>query len=216
MRFFNSVLVVIASLIYFQIAGQEAANPSPYLLDSFVDGTLYYAGKPPREAKFNYHLVGQEIVMDFNEKKVPVNNFPNLDSVRIGPHNFILIDGKSYELLINDKFQLLLEYRYTSQQQANEGLYGTKSHTQGVVVANKSLKPNDFYSLKWHKGYELVDRSEFFIWQEGEMQKFGNVNQLAQIFKNKKKEIKEFASKNKSDFSRIEDVEKIVRFAATI
>lgn len=210
----NVYLCMLAGAIFcsLDLVGQPNATISPYLLDSFIEGSLYYKGKPPRVAQFNYHLVGQEIVMDFNEKKVPVNNFPNLDSVRIGDHLFCLKDGRSYELLIPGSVELLLDYRFTSQQEANEGLYGTKSHTQGVVVANKTLKRNDYYSLHWNEGYELVNRSEFYISENGTSSKFGNANQLGQIFKSKKKQIKEFSNQEKIDFAKSEDVIKIVRF----
>ena len=212
MRYSKYLLIIFLSASCIDAGAQSLTDLCPYLLDSFVEGKLYYKEKPPREAKFNYHLVGQEIVMDFNGKKVPVNNFPNLDSVRVGSHNFVLIEGRSYELLLRGEVDLLLDYRYTSQQEAVEGLYGTKSHTQGVVVANKTLKPNDFYSLKWNKGYELVNRSDFYIFQDGKLSKFGNVKQLTQIFKNKKKLIKDFASQNNTDFHKADDVTQIVRF----
>ncbi len=191
---------------------QDEGKLTPYLLDSFVEGTLYYRTAPPRNAKFNYHLVGQEVVMDFNNNKVPVNNFPNLDSVHIGSRNFIIVDGKSYEELIKGPVQLLMDYRFTSQIQPNEGAYGSKSHAASVVVADQRIRPNDFYALEWNEGYDLINRSEAFIVENGKWSKFDNVNQLSQIFKERKKEIKEFASSNKITFHNPEDVKKIVEY----
>lgn len=188
-------------------------HPRPYLLDSFVDGTLYYATAPPREAKFNYHLVGQEIVMDFENKKVPVNNFPNLDSVRIADRKFILVEGKSYEELIGGKIQLLIDYRFTSQIEANEGAYGTKSHAAAVVVADQRIRPNDFYSMEWNEGYELINRSDYYIVRDGEWSKFANFNQLGQIFKDKKKEIKQYVSDHNVELHNVNQVRDLVLFA---
>ncbi|MCB0686879.1 MAG: hypothetical protein KDC53_10145 [Saprospiraceae bacterium] len=203
-----SVLVIWSSQI-------EAQNkPKPYLFENFMEGTLFYATAPPRTAKFNYHLVGQEIVMDFENKKVPVNNFPNLDSVQVGDHTFIVVDGKSYEKLIHSPIQLLVDYKYTSQIEANEGAYGTKSHAAKVVVANQRIGPNDFYALEWNEGYELVNRSDYIIVSaDGKWSKFNSVNQLAQIFKDRKKEIKAYASEHKTEFTQVGDIEKLVQFA---
>lgn len=213
MKVFSGILVACFCILQVRSFGQDVMKPKPYLLDTFTEGVLYYATTPPRNAKFNYHLVGQEIVMDFNNNKVPVNNFPNLDSVHIGNQNFILVDGKSYLQIWNGPVQVLMDYKYSSQIEANEGAYGTKSHSAGVVVADQKIRANDFYATEWNEGYELVNRTECYIVENGKWEKFTGVNQLSQIFKTKKKEIKEFASQHKTDFHNPEDVRKIVLFA---
>jgi hypothetical protein len=215
MHILRIVIYSFFSLVCIPLTGQTSQNKAkitPYLLDSFVDGTLYYKASPPRNAKFNYHLLGQEVVMDFNDNKVPVNSFPNLDSVHIGDRNFILVEGKSYEQVIQGPVQLLMDYKYTSQIEPNTGAYGTKSHAAAVVVADQRIKPNDFYALTWNEGYELVNRSEFYIVQNDKWSKFSTANQLGQIFKDKKNEIKDFASQNKTNFNSTEDVKELVNF----
>ncbi|MBK8506671.1 MAG: hypothetical protein IPL46_33485 [Saprospiraceae bacterium] len=211
MKVFSVTWLFFFCILYVFSFGQE--KPRPYLLDTFTDGVLYYSSALPRKAKFNYHLVGQEIVMDFNNNKVPVNQFPDLDSVHIGNRNFILLDSKSYELLIRGPVQLLMDHKYTSQIEANEGAYGTKSHSTSVVVADQKIKTNDFYATEWNEGYELINRTDYYIVEDGSWQKFTGANQLVQIFKAKKKEIKEFVSEHKTDFHNRDDVKKIVLFA---
>ena len=89
------------------------------------------------------------------------------------------------------------------------------SLADGVVVADQKIKPNDFYSMEWNEGYELINRTEYYIVKDGKWSKFNNVNQLGQIFKDKKKEIRTFASENKIQFDQTEDVEKLVRFTVS-
>lgn len=207
------LLVSILILFFSQYSFSQGQHPRPYLLDSFVDGTFFYQSAPPRTAKFNYHLVGQEIVMDFENKKVPVNNFPNLDSIHIGDRNFILVDGKAYEELIGQPTRLLVDHKYTSQIEANEGAYGTKSHAASVVVADQRIRPNDFYALEWNEGYELVNRTEYYIVEGDNWSKFNSPNQLGQIFKDRKKEIKKYASENNVDLHNTDQVKAMVLFA---
>lgn len=198
MRHFKYFLVILFLWVTDVLMAQDTLTP--YMLSSFVDGTLYYSHAPERTAKLNYHLVGQEIVMDFNDSKVSVNKFPNLDSVRIGDRLFVLREGKSYELLHGGDIEFLANHRHTSHRAAEEGLYGTRAHTGGVVVVNKTVLPNDFYSEKWNKHYELANRLEYLVVRNGKVTEVNSIAKFSAVFKNKKKEIRKFASEHKINY----------------
>ena len=185
---------------------------SPYLFPEFMTGTLFYQSAPSKDAKLNYHTLGEEMILEHRNLKVPINDMEGLDSIHLDDRTFIRREGKFFELLISHPDELVVQHRSSSQLEARTGAYGSKSHTSQIVTMLDEVRQPDFYDLEWKGEYEIVNRMAFWLRQDGAPQKASNLKQIGQIFPEKKKALRKFAAEHKIDFLKPEDVKKLVLF----
>jgi len=207
------VRTVIFFVLLLGVGGSGSAQDleTPYLLDSFATGFIYYQSGDRSEAMLNFHKVTQEVVIEFNGQRVPLPDFSKMDSVEVSGHVFVFADGRPMEVLRRHSPQLFADYKYNSQLIPNGGAYGVKSHSTKVVTE----KREGVGVYTWHldDGYELTDRTVFWIVQNGEWNKFNNVRQLGQLFPEKRKALKRYADNQELDFANVSDIRELVSVA---
>ncbi len=207
MRWYGCILFIMISSVALT---QESAEglPTPYLNDTFQQGTLYYRETDPQTAELNYHKVSEEMVMKLREHKVPINDIEAVDSIRLGNALFVRIEDQFYEQLLSSPMQLLIRHRATSQQATKTGAYGTKAHTGGVATPLNIEERYDYYALVWAEHKVVIDRPEYFIRENDTFHKANNAKQFLSIFPDRKKEFKKLLSENKINFEQPQDIKR--------
>ena len=212
---FISLFFTIALLFFCvpRVVGQVVEMDSPYLLDDFVEGRIFYSNGERRWATLNYNLVTQEVVADLGHKIVPVPIDPAADSAQIGRHLFTFVDQKPY-LFLNKSPQLLYDYRFAFQIDGKNGAHGTYSGASeyGLVLTGRPEKPEDWYAKKWDTKFEFSDQAQYVL----EGQTFSNKRQFLQIYKNRKRRLKSIIVKNKIDFSDPYSVTELIELAKKV
>ncbi len=201
--------------LFVGIVGRGSAQKleTPYLLDSFSLGAIYYKTGENREASLNFHRVTQEVVIEFNEKRVPIPDFSKMDSVDMDGHVFVFAEGRPMEILLYNPVSLYADHKCTSQLMPNAGAFGVKSHSTKVVTEKRERV--GVYTWQLDNGYEIKDRTVFWLVLDDQWNKFGNVKQLGQLFSAKKKLLKKYADEHDIDFGNSADVREIVSFAVS-
>lgn len=191
--------------------GRAQKAETPYLLDSFVLGIIYYKTGENREASLNFHRVSQEVVIDFEGQRVPLSDFSKMDSVDIAGHVFVYAEGRPMEILMQEPLMLYIDHKCTSRLEPNAGAYGVKSHSTKVITETRE-GPGKYY-WKLDDGYEIRDKTECWIERNDQWSKFTNVKKLGQLFPAKKKILKDYANAQKVDFTNASHVLNIVAVA---
>ncbi len=212
--FFLCCYLATANLLFSQ---KEAGDkPSPYLFPEFQEGTLFYRSTTPQTAALNYHKISQEMVMKLREHMVPINDIETVDSIHLDAATFVRIDDRFYEQLAAAEMQLLVQHRSTSQEATKTGAYGQTAHTGGVEVHGAIEKRIEFYALHWEDHKNIIDRTEYWVKDGDKWHKANNFKQLANIFTDKKKQLKTFVSENKLRLDRPADLARAFKFCVGI
>jgi len=84
------------------------------------------------------------------------------------------------------------------------------STTTASSTLNTLIQNGGAYNLKLPDGFKVEAASTYWIFKDGKFQKANNAQQIGRVFPDKKAAIKDWVKKNDTDFSKREDIIKLV------
>lgn len=182
-----------------------------YAFEHFLPGNIKMKSGETYASVLNYNVVTNEMIFENNGKYLAIANPENVDTVTINQRRFIYLNNKFYEILFNSKMPLLLEYTATVNERGTSTGYGITSNTASASSLKSLISQGGSYTLQLPEGYTVIPGYEYWIMNNGQLEKAGNERQLIKIFPKKKDAIKGFVQKNQTDFSKREDIIMIVK-----
>ena len=140
------------------VHGGAAAQESPsraipddvfYLMPSFSDGMVYFAGQRPAQGKLNICAVDNSLrFMDSGGKELSASDISNVLMVRIDTVTFVHNQGMFYRIYpLKDGISLALRREVKTDQGARKGAYGTTSQTSAIGQKGTLFADGIAYSL---------------------------------------------------------------------
>lgn len=205
----------VAFLFYCSSAhAQDSDQPVKlvqYVFGEFSPGTVKSKSGQIHKQVLNYNLVTNEMVFNNNGTYMAIAQPENVDTVYINDRKFIPLNNKFYELLLNEKWPLLLEFTATIYEQGTPTGYGGTSNTSASSALKSLITTGGTYSLKLPDGYTIAPENVFWIKKNGNLEKAGSEKQLVKIFRDEKDRIKDLVKKNHTNFSKREDVIALIK-----
>lgn len=195
--------------------GQNAIN-SPYLFESFAQGTIITHSGKQLPSLINYHTLKEKMYLEKDNFQITADKRMQIDSIKILSRTFVSVEDLFYELLIEDEVSLFKQHKTTLSDQAVDTGYGTGSKTSG----NNKLTFSQSSLNNKHKdipaGYELIDASIYWIYYKNEFSSFKTIKQLVKIFPAHKNQLKSFTKENKINFTQPQGVIQIINYTNSI
>jgi hypothetical protein len=183
---------------------------SQYAIDSFSSGFVKTKdGKVFRQI-LNYNIITGEMIFNDGGKLLAIAEPGNVDTVIISGRSFIPYGNKFYELLAGKKTQLLPEFTYKIDQPGTSIGYRIQSENSGATSISTLIRNGSINDLKLPDDFKVIADVQYWILQEGKISKAGSASQFAKIFPDQKDQLKQFAKDNNIDFSKKEDLVKVV------
>ncbi|MEO8819686.1 MAG: hypothetical protein ABI267_00050 [Ginsengibacter sp.] len=209
-KYFYIFLILFPGSIYAQHPTQ-GVKLIQYAFDEFTPGNVKMKSGETSSQILNYNIVTNEMIFDNNGTYLAIAQPENVDTVYISDRKFIPLNNKFYEVLVNGKMPLLLEFTATILEPGTPTGYGGTSRTTAAQAFKSLINTGGAYSLKAPDGFKVIQGYNFLIMKNNQLQKAGSETQLEKIFSDKKEIIKDFVKKNKTNFSKREDMIALIK-----
>jgi len=203
-------LLLVASFFVHASAQGDTINISHYVFQSFTNGTVLLKTGIKEEYLLNLNSITEQIIFRRNGIYLEIAMPQTVDTVYIQNKKFIPIDKVYYELAIASPVEFYIEYKCNLIPPGKPAGYGTTSQTGSATSVSTLAGSGTIYQLKLPDDYKISPYKKYWIKKDNVFHHANSVGQIAKIFPEKSKEIKQFAKKNKIKFSNWNDVEKLI------
>lgn len=211
MKFYLS-LIAFALFNFFSHAQGNRISPH-YVLPEFTEAMILLNDGSIQKGVLNYNALSENFALKNDDDIVGLSKRigKNIDTVYIANRKFFRKDSTFFELLLNSKVQLYVEYKcdLESATEASSGYGGTSqttSSTSTSMIANNS----NFYELELPDLYKAKPKSIFWLKKEKILTKIETLGHLKKLYKSKKKDIKTYRKTHDVDFKVASTVSKLV------
>ncbi|MFT3935884.1 MAG: hypothetical protein QM726_19805 [Chitinophagaceae bacterium] len=190
---------------------QEAVSLSHYVFTQFEPGKVLQKDGSVNETKLNYNVLSKEMIFEAKPNQYLALAEPNkIDTVIIAGRKFVPVNNEFYELLTIQPYPLLLQYTCTIKEPGSDIGYGMSSVTTASPAIKSLIQSGGAYSLKLPDGFQVSTMNNYWVLANGKLQKANNAKQLASALPAVKDKINELAKKNNTNFSKKDDIVKLV------
>jgi len=190
------------------------------LFPQFEKGVVFFKSGIRSSALLNYNMLLQQMLFQDADSTVKaIANPPEILVIVIGERRFVPIssDGIFYEeiqagkgsFFVHQKASMLSEGKAAAyggySQVSSDVSYGSWQDDKGSLV---KLNPGEKFRLSIDHTYYLKSGNSY--------KRFFSAKALGKLFKSHESEIEEFANKQSINFTRIEDVTRIVEYAYSL
>ncbi len=202
------------------------------LFPEFENGFVVFNNGTRTAAKLNYSMLQQR--MWFVDKENTVMEFarmPSLLVVLIGERRFVpaTSDGIFYEEIKAGSGSFYIQYKANVISQGKAAGYGGYSQTSAVTSVG-SITGGSFESAGGTFGMQGIGRVElvaneifklktdniYYLKSGNKFKRFYSAKTLGKLFKGQGARIEAFAKENSINFSKAEDIAKIVEFSYSL
>lgn len=189
---------------------------SHYVFPEFTEGMVLKKSGEKNKALLNYNSLTQEVIFDQTGRKMALDQVQTIDTVYIQNRKFIPAVKGFYEVATNTPVQLYIQHKCKVTPPGTDAGFGGTSQTSASHSVNNLLSSGRAFALKLPDGFIITPETEYWIKSDKELIKVTNVKQVQKAFPGKGNEINDFARKNKINFSKQQDVVKLVEYCNSI
>ena len=190
---------------------QEGVRLVQYILNEFTTGEVKMKSGEISTQLLNYNILTGEMIFDNNGKYLAIASPENVDTVYINNRKFIPLNNKFYEVLVNSKMPLLLEFTASIKDPGTTTGYGGTSNTTASTAWQSLISTGGAYDRKLPDGFTVIPGYTYWIMKDGKLEKAGSAKQLIKVFPDKKEMIDDFVKGHNTSFSKSDDVAALVK-----
>ena len=209
---FSCLVILATAALPVKAQKDSAVNLPNFLFPRFTKGTLKFKSGSTKTATLNYTVVDQEMVFMQPDAYMVLDNPELIDTVYIDNRKFIPFKKVFYELVLDGPVSLFIQHKTNLEIPGTATGYGATSKTLPPSEFRQVYGPRGSVDLRLPDEYKLTDDSYYWIGRNMTMEKFSNKRQFLKLFKNKEKEINQFADSNNIDFTKTGDVIRLVNY----
>lgn len=183
---------------------------------NFTEGMVLKKSGEKNKVLLNYNSLTQEMIFEQTGKKLALAQPETIDTVYITDKKFIPAPKGFYEVAVGDEVKLYIQHKCRVTPPGTEAGFDGTSQTSASHSVNNLIDSGGAFALKLPDGFIISPEAEYWIKSDKEFYKATNVKQVQKAFPGKSDEITAFARKNKINFSKPDDVIKVVEFCNSI
>jgi hypothetical protein len=181
------------------------------VFNDFSNGIVRMKSGETYNQFLNYNILTGEMIFGNGGKYLAIATPENVDTVYIRDRKFIPLNNKFFEVLINSKAPLLLEFTSSISEPGVSTGYGGTSATTASTTFKTLLNNGGAYDLKLPDGFKVIPGYIYWIMKDGILEKVANTKQLIKIFPDKKDVINDAVKRNDLKLSKREDIIMLVK-----
>jgi len=216
------IMKTIRLCFYLLIAGcfnslfaQEEVG-SGMLFPAFEKGTVIFKTGTRSSASLNYDMIRQQMLfLEADSTIKAIANSLDISVVIIGERRFLPVSsqGEFYEEVQAGKGSLFVKRKATLLSQGKAAAYGGYSQTSSTTsFSSWHDNAGNSVNLSVNEKFSLEIKCTYYLKIGNSYKSFFSAKSLGKLFKGHESEIEEYAKKQPVDFSKIEDVFRMVEY----
>jgi len=209
------IAVLIFSLVMFPSFSQrQGVELSHYVFPDFTDGSVLMKSGNRLQALLNYNALSEEMIFVDKDRKLAISREEKekVDTVYIKGRKFFVLDSRFLELLYQSGYELYAEHKCDVKFPGQPAAYGGTSETSSVTAISGIYSGGVLYELKLPEDFKIKQYLVYWLKKDGKINKFVNLKQLNKIFRDRKDQIQEYVSSNKTDYVDMESMVRLIRY----
>ena len=179
------------------LTGQDInGNPLPhFLFPSFIEGIVIMKDGVKFPAMLNYNMVEEKMVTELDGTYRYSTNPHLIESIVIEDRVFVPVKNAFYEILSAGMATFFLQHKSYFVPRGNDIGYGSKSQATGPVQYKRFELSGDVVYLDLPPDVDISPASVFWVYNNGNLQKFNTMKQFLKIFPGYEAQLKEYIKK---------------------
>jgi len=190
-----------------------------FLFPQFEKGYVFYNNGEYSTASINYDMLQQRMLFQEADTVYTIDKPRNIHVVVIDKRRFVLISPKGvfYEEIPAGNGSFFINRKARMISKGKEAAYGGYSQTESVnTFTSITDQWNTSVILKQNEKFKLETEYFYYLKSGDSYKKFYSAKTLGKLFKNYESEILQFAKEQSIDFSKIDDVARIVEYGYSL
>jgi len=212
-------LVYILCCFNSLFAQEEMGNG--LLLPQFEKGEVVFKNGARNSALLNYSLSQQEMLFkDADDAIMALADPTEVLVVIIGERRFFPISSKGifYEEVQAGNGSFFVQHKAIMLSEGKASAYGGYSQTS-AITSYESLSGSSYgtiYKLNPDEKFKLKNENFYYILSGKSYKKFNSAKSLGKLFKGQEAKIEAFAKENSVNFSKINDITRVVEYGYSL
>jgi len=224
MKTIRLCICLFAVFCYNSLYAQEEEG-NGFLFPQFENGVVIFKNGTRTAASLNYNMLQQKMLFkDKENNMLEFANIPAILAVTIGERRFFPItsNGVFYEEIKTGDFSFFVQYKAIMMSQGKEAGYGGYSQTSaitsigsiqgGSISSNAGSLGSGRVNLEINEKFKLRKERLYYIKSGKNYKRFVSAKTLGKLFKGQASKIEGFAKEQSIDFTKTEDVARIVEY----
>ena len=220
MKIFRSFFLVYILCCFNSLFAQEEIG-NGLLFPQFEKGEVVFKAGMRNSAMLNYNIVQQEMLFQDNDNTIMALADPaEVLVVIIGERRFFPISSKGifYEEIQAGEGSFFVQHKATVISEGKGAGYGGYSQTSSITQYGSIFgsSSGNVYYLNPDEKFRLKNDNFYYILSGKNYKRFNSAKALGKLFKGNESKIEAFAKEQSINFSKIEDVSRIIEYGYSL
>jgi len=211
--------ICLYAVFCFQTLFAQEEMGNGFLFTEFQQGTVVFKNGQRTSANLNYNMLHKEMLFKDHESNImALANVTNIFVVIIEGRRFFPVStsGTFYEEINAGNGSFFVQYKANVVSEGKEVGYGGRSQTSAVTSLGHIKDGDRYVKLASSEKFSLKREYFYYIKTGNTFKTFYSAKTLGKLFKGQAAKIEQFAKDHSINFSKIEDISKIVEYAYSI
>jgi hypothetical protein len=208
----SGLIMLLVSLLNAEAQTVNQEFPDQFLFPAFSVGVVTIKNGGKTILNLNYNIVTEKMVFMQKGQIFDIVNDNAIDTVYILERKFVPVKKVFYEVIIRGPASFFIQHKGTLGSPARPAAYGGTSQVSSSTYISNMRLGNDVYRIKKSDELTIIPGPLYWIGNNGQMKLISKKSHLLNAFYDKKEEIREFISKNKTDFENPDQIKNLVNY----
>ena len=205
-------IIALLLLTYYLTGNQIQAqdDTTHYVLSEFMVGSVKLKNGRTDSAWMDYNKLTEEMIFEKDGVMLALDSLETIDTVTIDSRIFVPHQKVFFELLVKGPVSLFIQHKCNLLAAGNPSGYGGMTETGAAKNISFLANSGRAYKLVLPSDYHVTDATQHWIRMNNKFYKANTSSQIAKVFPDKGKEIKQFIKENKLDLKKSDDMIKLI------
>jgi hypothetical protein len=187
------------------ITHADSVRAAGYFFTDFEDGSVLMKSGSIEKAPLNYNTNNQQIGFMKNGKYLELTGLETIDTIYIAERKFVPKREKFFMVVSTSTGMPLLAliYNKPASRTAAVDHYNLDKKNYGSVV---NFESQNYAGRRFRRNFEMAYQKKFFLQNGKVLLKANNLEQLIDIYPEKKEQIRSYVKENKTNFEEENDL----------
>jgi hypothetical protein len=189
------------------------------LFPKFEKGIVVFKNGTRTSASLNYSMIQQEMLfLNPDSTMMAIANPLEVIVVIIGERRFLPVsqEGVFYEEIQAGAGSFFVQRKATMLSEGKASGYGGYSQTSAITSYGNMYNKGRYVKLDPDEKFRIKTENIFYLKSGESYKKFFTAKALGKLFKGHEKDIEEFANKQSVNFSKIDDITRIIEYGYSL
>jgi hypothetical protein len=211
--------LITGTLLLFMSLGYAQGNKEHYVLPEFTEGIILDKDGGLSKGIVNYNALTESVILKLDGKYKPLRSdlVRKADTLYVGDRKFVNRSGKFYELLLDSKSALFIEYYCILKSKTEDrNAYGSSSQTGTTAVQRQAFNQNIFYDLELPQLYTAELKYRYHLVTDKGEYSFETIREIKKKYSRLKKDYKAYRKVHDVDFKDPKSISDLIRFLENV